>query len=396
MRILHTADLHLGQIMYQYYDRVDEHDHYFDQLRTWCSQYRPDALVVSGDLFDIQQPGAATKSYFNQTFAALRRQFPDMAIVITAGNHDSASRIEADRAVWALSGVTLVGQQPAIVRLPSGYIIAVPYMAVHRSEVVQQLLDQVTLENDRQLPVVLMDHLAVSGSDCTGHSDIGTLKTVAPSELGSGYDYAALGHIHRPQTLGAPLGDESEPASSYPAPVIRYSGSPLHVSCDEQYPHSVSLVDLPAHGADITVQRLRIDELRHFYTLPQAGAPAAQSADEVLLSITEFCNNHDKGYLRLRIDSAAALPSDFQQNIYKMLELTHNEVRYNPNVIWENQRTADAEPQQQPTFEVAELQQMTDPLNFIRKIIDQYPNLDLAQLEADFDEVERMLKTIES
>ena len=112
MRILHTADLHLGQIMYHYYERVDEHEHFFAQLKEWCAQYKPDALLVSGDVFDIPQPSAAVKEYFNRTFVQIHRQFPDMSIVITAGNHDSASRIEADRSVWGLSGVTLIGHAP--------------------------------------------------------------------------------------------------------------------------------------------------------------------------------------------------------------------------------------------------------------------------------------------
>ena len=66
MRIIHTADLHLGQIMYQDYSRDDEHDHFFAQLESWCLDYRPDALVVSGDIFDIQQPGATVKRRFNE------------------------------------------------------------------------------------------------------------------------------------------------------------------------------------------------------------------------------------------------------------------------------------------------------------------------------------------
>ena len=60
MKIIHTADLHLGQILYQNYDRVDEHEHFFKQLEQWCLEEQPDALVLSGDVFDIQQPSAST------------------------------------------------------------------------------------------------------------------------------------------------------------------------------------------------------------------------------------------------------------------------------------------------------------------------------------------------
>ena len=50
MKIIHTADLHLGQILYQNYDRVDEHIHFFRQLERWCREEQPDALIVSGDI----------------------------------------------------------------------------------------------------------------------------------------------------------------------------------------------------------------------------------------------------------------------------------------------------------------------------------------------------------
>ena len=55
MKILHTADLHLGQIIYQNYDRSDEHRYFFSQLERWCREERPDALVVSGDVFNPER-----------------------------------------------------------------------------------------------------------------------------------------------------------------------------------------------------------------------------------------------------------------------------------------------------------------------------------------------------
>ena len=292
MRFLHTADLHLGQIMYQYYDRVDEHDHFFKQLKEWCGEYHPDALLVSGDVFDIQQPSAAVKAYFNNRFVELHRQFPEMAIVVTAGNHDSASRIEADSEVWGMSGVTLVGYGPAsdvlehddgwqdrfIVELPTGFIVALPFMSSHRPDVVQSLLDRVEQRNAAGLPVVLMGHQAVGGSDYTGHSDIGNLRMLTGDEMGKGYDYLALGHIHRPQTLNHDLADEYTEHSSYLSGIMRYSGSALHVSCDEQYPHSVSLVDIDRHNGNVELRRLTINELRHFYLLPDIDKDAAIKA----------------------------------------------------------------------------------------------------------------------
>ena len=117
MKILHTADLHLGQIIYQNYDRSDEHRHFFDQLEQWCKEEQPDALLVSGDVFDIQQPSATVKKAFTDDFVHLHRECPQMHIVITAGNHDSASRIQADSAVSKCTNAPLTGEPAALDRI---------------------------------------------------------------------------------------------------------------------------------------------------------------------------------------------------------------------------------------------------------------------------------------
>ncbi len=401
MKFIHTADLHLGQMMYQYYSRTDEHDHFFGQLRAWCAAYNPDALLVSGDVFDIQNPPAAVRQHFNNVFADLRREFPEMAIVVTAGNHDSASRIEADRAVWDLAGVTLVGRGPTadgddldrfIVQLPAGFIVAVPFMLGSHTESVQRLLDRVEELNPDGLPVVMMAHAAMDGCDFAGHGDIGNQRVLEAADFGAGYDYLALGHIHRPQTLGQPLDDDLACAESrYLAPVMRYSGSALHVSCDEAYPHSVSLVDIDCHCGEVRVERLRIDELRHFYILPPEGQLAAATADEAMAAIDTFCADHNRGYIRLRVDVRAPLPPDFITRVYERLESTGGEVRLNPRTIYEGEvqhTEGDV-----PRFELAELQQMVNPLDFIRETIDQYPDLDLGALAADFKEIDDYLQT---
>lgn len=405
MKIIHTADLHLGQIIYQNYDRTEEHNHFFAQLEAWCRDEQPDALLVSGDLFDIQQPSAASKRAFTDYFVRLHKACPEMHIVLAAGNHDSASRIEADRAVWRLANTTLVGMAPApdlgqapagwqeayVVRLGSGYIIALPYMPGNRREVLQSLLDYVEAENVEGKPVVMTGHLAVTGMDASGHNlEVGTLKTIRPEELGRGYDYLALGHIHKPQTIGRQE-DAGKELVGYPAGVIRYSGSALHVSCDEQYPHTVSVVSIDRHGGEVTIRQLRIDELMHFYTLPPDGTSYA-GEEEALAGIRSFCGQHDKGYFRLRMRYDAALSANFNQQVYGLTEQPGKEIRFNPKTIWTD-LPGETPEEEKPAFEVAELQQMTDPVEFIERTIDQYPGLSLEEIRDAFDEVrEEMLR----
>lgn len=400
MRFLHTADLHLGQVMYQNYGREDEHRHFFEQLDRWCGEYHPDALLVSGDIFDIQQPGAATKHAFNEYFVQLHNRYPKMRIVITAGNHDSASRIQADNVVWQLGNVTLVGRPPAsdctslpdgwqedyLVRMEgTGYIIALPYMVGAKRETLQALLNYVEKENIDGLPVVMMGHSAVAGMDYTGHNfDIGHIQALDPVEFGNGYDYLALGHIHRPQTINHP-DDEHEEVSHYPAGVIRYSGSTLHVSCDEKYPHTVSLVEIDQHNSEVRLTRLRIDELRHFYELP--ADHSALSHEEAILALQTFAQEGGRGYIRFKMDYATDLPSDFNQQIYDLLEPYNNEIRYNPKIIWTNMPDK-RESNEKLVFEVADLQQMTDPMKFIEQTIDHYNGLSLEEIRSAFEAIE--------
>ena len=403
MKVIHTADLHLGQIIYQNYERVDEHRHFFEQLTKWCQEERPDALLVSGDIFDIQQPSASTKKAFNDYFVGLHQALPSMHIVITAGNHDSASRIQADNSVWKLANTHLIGTSPSldllnsddsswmdnyIIRLDCGYIIALPFMIGERQVLLQRLLQRVTEENTSDKPVIMMGHLAVTGMDPVGHSiEIGKIKTLDIDTLGTGYDYLALGHIHKPQTIGHQE-DCMKESITYPSGVVRYSGSALHVSCDEQYPHTVSVVDIPKHGGSVSIRQLRIDELRHFYTLPLDGS-SYQTEEDALLGIKSFCEEQGKGYIRLQMDNKTILSANFTQQVYDLISLYDDEVRYNAKIVWTGIPDHVESTQQKPTFEVAELQQMTDPILFIEKTISQYPGIDIEDMRSAFEEVKK-------
>lgn len=404
MKILHIADIHLGQIIYQNYERSDEHDYYFSQLEQWCREEQPDALIVSGDVFDIQQPSAATWKTFTDKFVHLHRTYPEMHIVIVAGNHDSASRIQSHNAIWELANVHLIGTPPPadfaalegweehfVIKLPSGYIVALPYMTGERTSMIQTLLDYVAADNIEEKPVIMTGHLAVTGSDMTGHDlDIGNVRTQEIKSLGIGFDYLALGHIHKPQTIGHE-GDCMEADVTYPAPVIRYAGSALHVSCDETYPHTVSVVELDRHRGNVHIRQLRINELRHFYILPSEQTSYARTED-ALDGIRQFAEGKGRGYIRLQVESKTSLPSDFNQIVYSLIEPYHGELRYNPKILWTGIQENEAAEIVKPKFEVAEIQQMTDPLLFIEKTQHQYPELDMDEVREAFVEIEAEIK----
>ncbi|MGM9804222.1 MAG: exonuclease SbcCD subunit D, partial [Muribaculaceae bacterium] len=410
MKIIHTADLHIGQTIYQHYDRSDEHRHFFNQLEQWCRQERPDALVVSGDIFDIQQPGASVKQEFVQYFVQLHQACPDMHIIVTAGNHDSAMRLQADSAIWTYANTHLVGTAPArsmitgsqdntwqqqyIIDIGTAYVIALPYMAANCGEALQCLLQTVQQNNLSNKPVVVMAHMAVTGCDMQGHNiELGTLVTQALDSLPQGYDYLALGHIHKPQTINHPqdsmvLND----TVTYPAGVARYSGSALHVSCDEAYPHTVTVVEIDHHGGDVNIRQLRINELRHFHLLPQQGY--FTDANEAIEAIKQFAENNSDAYLRLHFHYNTNVPTDFNTRVYDLLESYNRNLRYNPKHLWHGAPAINVANDDNTIFEIADLQQMTNPLEFITTTIDQYPGIDLDMITSAFKEIEEEVRHI--
>ncbi len=412
MKVVHVGDLHLGQVLYQYYERGDEHAWVLGQLTELCRRERPDALVVCGDVFDIQQPSARVWKVFNDYFVSLRQAVPEMAIVIIAGNHDSPARLQSSASIWEAIGVRVIGTPPPssaalreegweerfVVSLPTGYIVGVPFLGSGRTDGIADLLRYVDERNEGGLPVVLCAHMAVGGSDFTGHDmDIGTLRTIYLEEIGSGYDYLALGHIHRPQTIGHPEDLMIEDVT-YPAPVARYSGSTLHVSTDEAYPHTFSIVEISGHGGEVRIRQERINQLRHFHIVPSSGEGAADG-DEALKALEEFVAGGGEGYFRFRVNASAWLPSDFNQRVYAAIEPHGDRLRYNPRIIWVGKESATSpealsDDSTSTSLDIVEIQEMTDPLTFIERTIDRYEGLDLNEVREAFREIEAEIRSL--
>lgn len=279
MKILHTADWHIGHVLYGF-DRACDHECMLNHISRIIAQEQPDVMVISGDVFHTAQPSAAAQRLLQQYLVHMHNLCPEMLIIATAGNHDSPSRHEAFVDLWRETNVVMVGLVHCSVNeqitdevldrmivpvADKGFVVPMPY--VHQRNIpdnfYQLLLDRVAQRNTANLPVVLSAHLAVSGSDWTGHEVrqdedlpiVGGLDAVPLADLGEGYDYLALGHIHHAQTVPGSHGK------------ARYAGSPLAVSFAEAYAHSVSIVEISAHGAHPEVRTINVDGGRKLITI---------------------------------------------------------------------------------------------------------------------------------
>jgi exonuclease SbcD len=96
MKIIATSDWHLGNLFHGN-DRLPEHKHFLIWLLEQIAEQKPDALLIAGDIFDNGNPSAAAQTVYYEFLADATQLCPNMQVIITAGNHDSASRLEAPR-----------------------------------------------------------------------------------------------------------------------------------------------------------------------------------------------------------------------------------------------------------------------------------------------------------
>lgn len=155
----------------------------------------------------------------------------------------------------------------------------------------------------------------------------------------------------------------------------------------------MSVVEIERHHGEVSIRQLRIDELRHFYVLPTDDT-SFTSAKDALSAMNEFVGKSERGYIRFRFDQTTDLPANFSQIVYDALLPYNDEWRYNPKMLWTGQ-SDDEKVTEEHTFEVAELQQMTDPMEFIERTIDKYPGLNLDEVRQAFEEVKAEIERLQ-
>lgn len=320
MKILHTSDWHIGQVLNFHYDRQEEHQHFFDQLCGMIERERPDALVVSGDLYDKNTPGNSAMKFLSDNLLRICDLAPDMPLILTAGNHDSSSRIESMAGVWRRVNTHFVGAAERIndqyitdkhiIEIPSkGWIAAIPYIPDYQNDLYNIVLQEIREKNIRNLPVVLMGHTTIGNAIFTAHESttfngrdiVGGINSMNLNEIDNDYDYFALGHIHTPQTLGNGK--------------VRYCGSPLQLNFKEQFPHSVTIVTLENHGDVPTIETIELEPLRKFYIIPSKPTPLEDALAYLENNLPDI-----QGYVQVNILSAERLPSDTENRIRAILD----------------------------------------------------------------------------
>ena len=305
MKLLHTADWHLGNAFYGY-DREAEFKHYLAWLRQTLAEQQPDVLLIAGDVFDHPNPSAEAEKMFFRFLCTAAEEVSGLQTVVIAGNHDSGARLEAPAGLLYLHNIYVRG---TIERLPDGtpdfdrlilplsrrdnneaevVCFAVPYLrsgdypaGMTPEEGLryyfEQLWKHLRKSDFRGLPVIPLAHYYAADARLseTEHSErlvVGGQDRVEGDVAGRDAAYIALGHIHRAQEVRERT---------------FYAGSILPMSFSEKYyDHGAQLIELDEQGR-AAVSRLTYTPLRQLKSIPEKGAA---SAGEVLDLISRLPN----------------------------------------------------------------------------------------------------------
>lgn len=268
LKILHTADWHIGQLFHEY-DRTYEHQQFLNWLLETLIIENIDVLLISGDVFDLSNPSAASIKMFYSFLNQAVKANADLQIIITAGNHDSPARLESPKPLLESSNIHIIGLiekdengtiEYSKIMIPlkgndgniKAWCIAAPFLRMGDYPVITDCDNPYSegvaafykeafkyADSKKQIgqAIIVMGHLhtqqaEVSDIDKMERLIMGGVECISASAFHESISYVALGHIHKAQRIG---GKEH----------IRYCGSPLPMSFSEtNYKHQVVVFDL--------------------------------------------------------------------------------------------------------------------------------------------------------
>lgn len=323
IRILHTADWHLGQTFFGY-DRTEEQEHFLSWLSSRLKENEIDVLIIAGDVFDVSNPSAASQRMFYRFLHEVTEENPSLQVVAVAGNHDSAARLEAPLPLLQKMRTEIKGIVPKVdgeidydsllVELKNrngeteAICMAVPFLrqgdypavetegnpyAEGVKELYSRLLERALAKKKKEMAVVAIGHLQATGSeiadrDYSERTIIGGLECVSPAAFSGEISYTALGHIHKLQRVS---GREN----------IRYAGSPLAMSfAEKNYHHGVVVVTIDGKKP-VDIRKLEYSPLCKLMSLPRTGTAA--SPDDILeqLKDMQLPEESNMPYLEIKV-----------------------------------------------------------------------------------------------
>lgn len=252
MKIIHLSDLHLGKRLNDF-SLMEDQDFILKKILVIIDNESPNAVIIAGDIYDKAVPPAEAVQLFNDFITVIAQK--NIPCLIISGNHDSPERIAFGSEIMSAGGIYLSPVYDGNVKpitfddeFGSVNFYMLPFV---KPSVVRRCLDNENIQSfgeavsaavekmniDTTERNVLITHQFVTGAELSESEDIsaGGSESI-PANIFANFDYTALGHIHRPQTVG---GNK-----------IRYCGTPLKYSFSEtSHQKSVTVAELGRKGS---------------------------------------------------------------------------------------------------------------------------------------------------
>lgn len=259
MRLLHTADWHIGKIVNEF-SMLEDQEYFLDQMIKKLKTIELDALIMAGDLYDRSMPSKEAVSLANKVLTRLIQEV-NVPVLVIAGNHDSSERVEYGADLLATNRLYIEGTVKEVTRKVTikgvnFYLLPFADYAYTREllqvETIKSLEDATRVQietikkemDPEEINVLIAHGYVINLSNDTSETtdserplSIGTAEYVSV-ELFEDFDYVALGHLHKAQKV------------KYDR--VRYSGSLLKYSKSEaRHKKQLSLVTLEKDHVEI-------------------------------------------------------------------------------------------------------------------------------------------------
>lgn len=274
MKFFHLSDLHIGKQLHRYHMAEEQRD-ILNQIVEYARTMQPDAVVIAGDVYDSPVPSAEAVSIFDAFLTALNEIEPQPVVLVIAGNHDSARRLDFASSILAKHKVHIAGMPPMSeeefidkVTLNDAYgevdfyllpFVKPMYVRHLFSEdnltydlAVRKLIEREKIDKTKRNVIVSHQFYTAGAKEPTVSDSevrlVGGIENVDISVL-EPFTYAALGHIHRPQKIGREC--------------YRYCGTPLAYSVSEAGDaKSITMVELTERENEPSIHKLPLVPMR--------------------------------------------------------------------------------------------------------------------------------------
>lgn len=349
MRFFHLSDLHIGSRLMNR-DLSEDQRYIFDQIIRYAWEEKPDAILIAGDIYDKSVPSAEAVDLFDYFISKLRRTLPDTEIMMISGNHDSVSRINIYRSILSDQRIHMIGMPPEkeedLIEQVTLYddhgpvhFYLLPFVKpsmvkqilgvdeegrnLSYDETIHRLIAREDIrKEERNVLVSHQFYLPVGWkTDQVERMDseirtVGNIDEVKADVLDS-FDYAALGHIHKPMAVGSEF--------------YRYCGTPLACSVSEaSQEKGIILIEMEEKGK-ISTRVLPLHPIRQVKKIKGILKEVLDQSCEDYVSVTLT----DKADLDA-IDMTERLRQAFP-NLLEIRRETYFQANYNKEILSEKE-----------------------------------------------------------